>query len=81
MAYIKQVPLEEASGDTAKLYQAAVDRAGGVANIIQVMSRDGASASASMGFYVAVMKAKNSLSGAQREMLAAVVSNAKDCYY
>ena len=81
MAYIKQVSIDEATGATAKLYQAAIQRAGGVANIIQVMSRDGASANASMGLYVSVMKSKNGLSGAQREMLAAVVSNANDCFY
>ena len=81
MAYIQQVSIDEATGDTEKLYQAAIKRAGGVANIIRVMSRDGASANASMGFYVSVMKSKNSLSAAQREMLATVVSNANDCFY
>lgn len=81
MAYIKQVSIEEATGTVAKLYQAAIQRAGGVANIIRVMSRDGTSAHASMGFYVSIMKSKNSLSGAQREMLASVVSNANDCFY
>lgn len=81
MAYIKQVPVDEASGETGRLYRAAVKRAGGVANIIRVMSQDGRSASASMGFYVALMKSNNSLSGARREMLAAVVSNTNDCFY
>ncbi len=81
MAYIKQIPLEGATGLTQKLYTAAVDRAGGVANIIRVMSQDGASAGASMGLYVAVMKTENGLSGARKEMLATVVSNANDCFY
>jgi hypothetical protein len=81
MAYIQQVPVEDATGDTEELYQAAIKRAGGVANIIQVMSRDGASANASMGLYVTIMRSKNCLSGARREMLAAVVSNANDCFY
>lgn len=81
MAFIKQVTIEEASGETARLYQAAIGRAGGVANIIRVMSQDGKSASASMGFYISLMKTRNSLSGAQREMLAAVVSNTNDCFY
>ena len=81
MAYIKQVSVDEATGATEKLYQTAIKRAGGVANIIKVMGRDGDSAIASMGLYLSVMKSKNSLSGAQREMLAAVVSNANDCFY
>lgn len=81
MAYIQQIPIDQATGPTGKLYNAAKDRAGGVANIIQVMSQDGASAGASMGLYVSVMKSENSLSGAQKEMLATVVSNANDCFY
>lgn len=81
MAYIKQVSIAEATGKTKELYQSAVRRAGGVANIIRIMSRDGSSASASMGLYVSLMKSGNSLSPARREMLAAVVSNANDCFY
>ena len=54
---------------------------GGIANIIRVMSEDGRSLQASMQFYVALMKSPNALTPARREMLAAVVSNANDCYY
>jgi len=81
MAYIQQVPIDQATGPTKQLYTAAQDRAGGVANIVRVMSQDGASAGASMGLYVSVMKSENGLSGAQKEMLATVVSNANDCFY
>jgi hypothetical protein len=81
MAFIKQIPIDGATGPTQKLYSAAQDRAGGVANIIRVMSQEGVSAGASMAFYVAVMKAENGLSSARKEMLATVVSNANDCFY
>jgi hypothetical protein len=81
MAYIEQVSIENAAGKIARLYQSAVERAGDVANIIRVMSQDGASANASMNLYVSIMKTDNHLSGAQREMLATVVSNANDCFY
>jgi hypothetical protein len=81
MTYIEQVPINQATGSTARLYKAAQDRAGEVANIIRVMSQDGDSATASMGLYVSVMKSENSLSGTQKEMLATVVSNANDCFY
>ena len=81
MAFIKQIPVEQATGATKRLYDAAISRAGGVANIIRVMSQDGAIASASMGLYVASMKSENSLTSAQKEMLAAVVSNVNDCFY
>lgn len=81
MAYIQQVPIDAATGPTKQLYKAAQDRAGGVANIIRVMSQDGVSASASMALYVSIMKSENGLSGARKEMLATVVSNANDCFY
>jgi len=81
MAYIEQVSIGNATGKTARLYQSAVERAGDVANIVRVMSQDGASANASMNLYVSIMKTDNHLSGAQREMLATVVSNANDCFY
>ena len=81
MAYIDQVSIEDATGKTARLYQSAVERAGDVANIIRVMSQDGASANASMNLYVSIMKADNGLSKARREMFAAVVSNVNDCFY
>jgi alkylhydroperoxidase family enzyme len=81
MAYIRQVDEQSATGLVASVYEAARQRAGGIANIIRVMSEDGRSLQASMQFYVALMKSPNALTPARREMLAAVVSNANDCYY
>ena len=81
MAYIEQIAEEEATGAVGALYAEAVDRAGGVANIIKVMSRDAVTLRGSMLFYVSLMKAPNALAPAQREMLAVVVSNLNDCYY
>ena len=81
MAYIELVSIDSATGLMAKVYQDAIRRAGGVANIIRIMSHDGASAAASMGLYVALMKSDNCLSAARREMLATVVSNVNDCFY
>jgi alkylhydroperoxidase family enzyme len=81
MAYIRQIAESDATGPLAAVYEAAVKRAGRIANIIRVMSRDGASAAASMQFYVSLMKSPTGLSPARREMLAAVVSNVNECYY
>ncbi|MFK7766215.1 MAG: hypothetical protein AB8B55_03150 [Mariniblastus sp.] len=81
MAYIEQVSESNAKGITRKIYDAANRRAGGVANIIRVMSQDGKSADGSMKFYVSLMKTDNSLAAHQREMLATVVSNVNDCFY
>ena len=81
MAFIDLVSPEDPSDDVRGLYRSAQQRAGGIANIIRVMSNDGKSAQASMGLYISVMKQDNGLSGQQKEMLASVVSNANDCFY
>ena len=81
MAYIKQVALDEATGPIKRVYAAAKARAGCVANIIRVMSLEGTSANGSINFYGSLMKTRNSLSSARREMLATVVSNVNDCFY
>lgn len=81
MAHVHQVPDDEARGLLAQIYAAGRARAGGVANIIRVMSLDPPTLQASMGIYLALMKSPNALSAARREMLAAVVSNINACYY
>ena len=81
MAFIQQTSEEAAEGIVAEVYAMARSRAGGIANIIRVMSNDGPSLKASMDFYVALMKLPGPLSSARREMLATVVSNVNDCYY
>ncbi|MBM3834669.1 MAG: hypothetical protein FJ403_15645 [Verrucomicrobia bacterium] len=81
MAHITIFNELEASGPLKQLYDAALSRAGCVANIIKVTSRDAATAHASINFYVSLMKKENALSKPRKEMLAAVVSNINDCYY
>ena len=81
MPHIALIRPSEATGRLKKLYEAASARAGSVAEIIQVMSQDAGSASASMSFYVALMKQETGLSKRRKEMLATVVSHCNDCYY
>lgn len=81
MAYIKQIEENEATGILKRVYDGATSRAGGVANIIKVMSLDEKTNQASIQFYVNLMKTRNALDAASREMLAAVVSNANGCFY
>lgn len=81
MTYIKQIDEDEARGTLKRIYDDARVRAGKVANIIKVMSLDAPSNQRSIQFYVSLMKSKNSLTAACREMLAAVVSNANGCFY
>ena len=81
MAYIAYVREEEAQGILSGIYEAARTRAGGVAHIIKVMSREPEALAGSMTFYLKLMKSPNGLSAMRREMLAAVVSNINGCYY
>ena len=81
MAWIDLIREPEATGALGKLYESSRNRAGYIAQIIQVMSRDANVAAESMRFYARLMKSPNALDGARRELLAAVVSNVNDCFY
>ena len=81
MANIRQIDEDAATGRLEAVYAAGRGRAGGVANIIKVMSLDARSLNGSMGFYVGLMKSPNALEPSRREMLATVTSNVNDCYY
>ena len=81
MAYIKQIGDDEATGTLKRVYDAAMTRAGRIAGIIRIMSRDARTVQSSMQFYVSLMKADNALEPYRREMLATVVSNVNECYY
>ena len=81
MAWIEQVPEDQATGKLKKIYGMAVERAGGVANIIKVMSLRPGPLSTFMRLYVQLMKEESTLSSADREMLAAVTSEVNGCFY
>lgn len=81
MAYIELAPDDQVEGPLKQIYEQAMQRAGYVAQIIRVMSRDQRTCAESIQFYIGLMKTPNALPAPQREMLAAVVSNVNDCYY
>ena len=81
MAWIKMVEPEDATGELKQEYDAALDRAGKVFNILKVQSLNPASLRASMQLYGATMFGTSGLSRAEREMLATVVSWANHCFY
>ncbi len=81
MAYIRTIPPQEAQGRLKQLYQAAQERAGYVAQVLQIMSLDPAVLAASVQLYVNLMHRPGRLSRAQKEMLAVVVSRTNNCYY
>lgn len=81
MAWIHQVPVDEATGHLKKLFDAAVERAGRVWNIIHVQSVNPQTLEASTRLYATVLKGASPLSRIQREMLAVVVSAEVGCHY
>jgi alkylhydroperoxidase family enzyme len=81
VAFLRLTEVGEATGIVAEEYEAAIERAGKVFNVVKSMSLSPAALRASMGLYRATMFGESELTRAQRELLAVVVSTANDCYY
>jgi alkylhydroperoxidase family enzyme len=81
MAFIRLVPVAEATGLLKTHFDAALSRAGKVWNIVRLMSPNPEVLGASMGLYKAIMFGESPLTRAQREMLAVVTSVANGCHY
>lgn len=81
MAWIKLQDESQATGQLARIYDAAKKRAGRIFNILKVQSPNPAVLHASMGLYASIMHRESPLTRAQREMLAVVVSKANECHY
>ena len=81
MPWIETVSLEKARGVLKKEYDAAMKRAGRIWNIVSIMSINPRVMKGSMDFYGGIMFGSSTLSRAQREMLATVVSVANHCEY
>ena len=81
MAYIPVIEPAEAEGHLEETYRQAEKRAGRVFNILKIMSQSPQALRTSIDFYLAIMRGESSLSRAQREMLATVVSSINRCHY
>ncbi len=81
MAYLRLIDVGEAAGIVGEEYEAAVERAGKVFNVVKSMSLSPGAMRASMRLYREVMYGESELTREQRELLAVVVSAANDCYY
>ncbi len=79
--WIRQIPMEEASGLLKSELEKAVRRAGRLWNIVHVMSLNPRVLKASMEQYLAIMFGPSSLTRVQRELLATVVSAELGCHY
>ncbi len=81
MAYIRLIDEDEAEGLLAEEYDAAVERAGKVFNILKAMSLRPAVLRASIALYREIMFGESGLSRKERELLATVASAEQSCHY
>jgi uncharacterized peroxidase-related enzyme len=79
--YIKLVDEHEATGALRDDYDAALERAGKVFNIVKAMSLRPSVLRASMALYREIMFGESGLSRKERELLATVASAAQSCHY
>ena len=82
MSWIDLVAPADATGRLKRLYDAAVERAGRVFNVVALQSRQPLVLDASTRLYVRIMKNETEpLTKAQREMIATLVSRVNGCHY
>ena len=81
MAHLRLTEVDEATGLLKEEYDAAVERAGKVFNIVKSMSLRPAVLKRSMQLYKEIMFGPSGLSRRERELLAVVVSRQNDCHY
>jgi uncharacterized peroxidase-related enzyme len=81
MPYIRLVEEGEAEGLLRDDYEAAVERAGKVFNILKAMSLRPGVLRASMALYREIMFGESGLSRKERELLATVASAEQGCRY
>ena len=81
MAHLRLIDEDDADGLLKEEYDAAVERAGKVFNILKAMSLNPPVLRASIELYKAIMFGPSRLTRQERELLATVVSAANECYY
>ena len=81
MAYVRLIDEGDAEGLLAEQYDAAVERAGKVFNIVKAMSLRPGVLHASMALYREIMFGESGLSRKERELLATVASAEQNCHY
>ena len=81
MPHIRLISEDGADGLLREEYDAAVERAGKVFNILKAMSLNPRVLRASMELYQAIMFGESGLSRRERELLATVTSAEQSCHY
>jgi uncharacterized peroxidase-related enzyme len=81
VAHLRLTDVDDATGPLKQEYDAAIERAGKVFNIVKAMSLRPGVLRRSMDLYLGIMKGPSGLSRQERELLATVVSRENDCHY
>ena len=81
MAWIRTVSQEEAEGDLARQYRAAVARAGKIFHIVKLQSISPEIMRPFLDLYMKIMYGPSGLTRSEREMVATVVSRTNACHY
>ena len=81
MAYLRLISEDDADGLLKDEYDAAVERAGKVFNILRAMSLNPRVLRASIALYREIMFGESGLSRRERELLATVTSQINECHY
>jgi uncharacterized peroxidase-related enzyme len=81
VAHLDLIDPDDATGLLKEEYDAAVERAGKVFNIVRSMSLRPGVLRRSMAMYKAIMFGPSGLSRQERELLATVVSATNECHY
>jgi alkylhydroperoxidase family enzyme len=80
-AWIDTVPADAADEELATLYERVREPGGELDHVLQVHSLHPAGLAAHFELYRAVMRGTPGLRGAEREMIAVVVSQLNECHY
>ena len=81
MPHIRLIDEGDADGVLRQEYDAALERAGKIFNIVKAMSPNPEVLHRSMELYTGIMFGPSKLTRQERELLATVVSRENDCYY
>jgi len=81
LPHIRLIDEDEADGLLREEYDAAIERAGKVFNILKAMSLRPAVLRASIALYREIMFGESGLSRRERELLATVASAEQSCHY
>jgi alkylhydroperoxidase family enzyme len=81
LPYIRLIDEDDADGLLKEEYDAALERAGKVFNILKAMSLRPAVLRASIALYREIMFGESGLSRQERELLATVASAEQSCHY